>query len=352
MILPTHYVAIIDDVVNRIAKYGEKGRIPTSIILKGDIYSGVEQLHAEVFRKTETACSRYYNIKKLRLHLTVENLANEIQKELNAVEKSPKKGTIFFLEGIERLFNTPPGIASKKNPKMGRYANITDTIQEAHKLRKILLENTSKVAIISSSGPFTTFMEDPELPFYKFFNEITLTPLTPIESDKCFTGLLKKNLQVDAKNPTFSELANYAPDWIFKLTGGNWILLQKLVQIISLTKDAKNTIKNKSIVSDILEDYFTQLMPMLFLELEGLSREEKRVIENSFALATRFNTRDINSEINNPSLMAQRLVSKGFLSKDRTGAGNYIFKHTALRTMLRYYSKYELIDVFSDNSIQ
>lgn len=340
MDIPLRYQLIVDDMVNRSLKYLERGRVPASTLIKGGAYSGAIVLVHEILNKLLQA-DKGMNVIQLRVRLTDKNLSSEISRELMQA-RSTKKPVIFTMDGVDRILNLPSRVQNKSK-KVGRNAKVADIIEESHRLRKILLENSNKVSLISSAGLNINFMEDPDLPFYKFFNEITISPLSAEESAKHLFSLIKKFNSAETKNKVLTELGEISYEWPYKITGGNWLLIQKFHQVISTNKFG--SIKTPA---SVIDEYFLQLYSVFLLETSALSREERRFVEGAALLSTVFSLKDLNFDEGNASLVAKNLVEKGILSKIEKTKGEYKFCHTALRTFIRYFTKASLVDVFSD----
>lgn len=348
MEIPANYLAIVEEVVTKAIKYGEKGRAPAPTLLKGGVYSGADQLNREIFKRLNAQPENLFNLKFLRLRLSDMFLSNEIQRELNSMARIGRKTTIFFMDGVDRILSLPTK-KIKRGKKMGRGANSSLIVDEAHKLRKILLENSNKISLISTSSLSPTFMEDPDLPFYKFFNEITISPLAPEDTAKYFFSILKKNTLLDFKSPIISELGEIAFDWPYKLSGGNLLLIQKFNQVLSMVGKNSNLYSGKNKTKHILDEYFSQLQPILLMEIEGYGRDERRFIERAAMLSSTFSLKDVAFEQGNPTSIATKLVIKKILVK--SGKGTYTFNHIPLRTLLRYFGNIPPTDAFSENTI-
>ncbi|MBF0300461.1 MAG: hypothetical protein HQK51_17215 [Oligoflexia bacterium] len=352
MEIPVRYVTIIDDIVSRTLSYVEKGRVPAPTLIKGGAYSGVNVIVHEIYKKLSIQKDKILNVKFLRLRLSDSSLTNEILRELSLLGRSSKKPSIFFIDGIDRVLNLPARNL-KKEAKTGRNSKAIEIIEESHKLRKILLENVNKFSIISSAGPSSHFMEDPDLPFYKFFNETTVNAASAEESVKYFFGLIKKNNSFDSKSSFIDELGEISFEWPYIITGGNWLLLQRLYQILlnNIKMNAASTSRDENSTNP-LDEYFLQLQPMFLLEMSSYSREERRFIENAALLGVNFKLKNLVFENGNSSLIAKQLVNKGIIDKIENSVGGFTFSHLALRTLLRYFTGANLIDVFSNDNLR
>lgn len=349
MEIPNRYNSIIEDLVTRSNSYGRKNRVPPPTIIKGGMYSGANLLLHEVFRRMEVLQDSAFALDFLTFRLSDDHVSSELVRALSLRNKVHKK-SIFFLDGIDRLLNLSVK-SLKKNPKTGRAFKAKSVVEEAHNLRKVLLEASNEITLFSSSSMNTEFMEDPDLPFYKFFNEITVTPLTPEETVKyLFSNFRKANFQ-EFKTDIINELGEISIEWAFRLTGGNWLLIQKFYQVISQFQKLTRTNSKATPCVQLIDEYLLQLQPIFLAEIANFSREERRFVENAALLGSKFGLKDLNFVDGNASLVAIQLVEKGILVKADKMQGGYIFAHVALRTFLRHFSKYDAIDVFSDTQI-
>lgn len=351
MDLPQKYSNLIDEIISRALKYAEKGKVLPPVIIKGGPYSGAYIINREIYKKINIGADKNINTMLVGYKLTGSSLTSEISNEVLVNNQKVKKPTIVFIDGIDRLLNLSTKDV-QRGAKRGRGAKSAEIIDESHSLRKLLLENSNKLSIIASSGDNPSFMENPDLPFYKFFNEINVSPLSPQESAKYVFNQLKKNSNFDIKMEWLSDLGSASFEWPYRLTGGNLILLQRLIQVASHNSKMLSNANNKSIkVQTFLDEYFFQIQPLLYLETELYSREELRFIELAALADNIFSLKNIGFGKGNTSLVAKKLVEKNMLSPLVGSIGRYFFTHIALRTFIRYFANKNLSLVLSDSKL-
>jgi hypothetical protein len=348
MQIPPKHLAIADEIVSKCLKYSERRSVPAPTLIRGNTYEGSHLVIREIHRKLLHQPSEKIKTFFYPLALTESNITNELQKIFANLNLTKKKPTIFFLEGIDRLFNLSVKHV-KRELSTGKGANSIQVVEETHRLRKFLLENSNRVTIIATSGPHPTFMQHPDLPFYKFFNEISLTPLHPEETSRFIMGLLKVAKNGEPTNGWINELAEAAFEWPYALTGGRTVLMHMFLNSIFSLYRLLPVSPRQASATIVVENYLMQIHPMLSMEIDSYSREERRFLERAANFGVFFFLKELNFQEGNASLIAQKLIRKGVLESVPSLNGKYIFTHRVLRTFLRYFSTRDILFSLSES---
>lgn len=277
-----------------------------------------------------------------RVSQTVANKEKELkQKKGDAKKRDSGYSYVILMEGIDVLFNVNRDFRSQKKV-FGKSAEYSQQIQHASELRSYLLENSRKVSIIASSSENTQFIEDPDLPFYNFFNLIEVNPLNEIESIEYINEKIGKHKQA---MEIVSELDKKNPHWPTHLTEG-LISNVNLFVGTALEVVVVNNTNNK--LKQFLIQYFNKLDPLLEKIVDGMSYSEKGLVDHLCSLPMTFDKRQIRHTGTNLSRSISTLVNKQILTPSPNRENSFQFKSPVFRSWLRFNKQLEIFDGSKD----
>lgn len=293
---------------------------------------------------------------KIPFLLNGQGLVEFINEEINRIKSSRikleqisevrKKKIVLILEGLDRLFSLHGRDPYKEMPRKakGRGATQIQQIFHASELRSFLLENRSKVSLVGSSDLEAKFMNDPELPFFNFFNVIEIKPLSPDESRNYLSSQLGNSMEI---KKIVEELEYLSLDAIHQLTEG-------LISYLNLFRDASLKVfisKTKKIdykmLQDILESYFISITPYMMNKVNQLSYSEGALIDRMAFLPPQFRGRDIKFDDQKISKYLIYLKKKGFIIFSPQDSSYYKMTSSIFRSWLRFRKGMEIGEIFN-----
>lgn len=336
--------------------------IPPPVIIKGGRGTGKSWILNSVFKELKEKQSVTGLIPvRVPLHLNATFLLQSIQREmdlskikfLDAVSDAgiaKRTRFLLFIDEIDALFNTD---VREKMPAraFGRGASQFSQIQHAAQLRSFLIENNEKVSLLTTSNQDIRFTEDPEQPFYNFFNLLELSPLDSAQSSTYFFDRLKSTN--DSLGLT-RVIRGFNPDWIQNLTDGKILHIHFLVDVFKkIELEDLGTPKSlEDVLETILTTYFLKLTPYYELELSKLSYQEKLLVDLISLLHDGFTSREVQGFDSNISLVTTKLKDKLFLNVEGEGhAAKYYFASTSLKAFLRFFKKTNMLSVISPKKV-
>lgn len=358
MQLPVKHRQIVDELLKAVKS--KPNRPPT--LIKGSVGSGKSWLIYEIVSQLKkdfknTGLWPVYIPLQLSAYKLAETINSHVNFERSIAIKSLKNGaepakyrSIIILENIDILFNLPTSTGTFLRPKkIGRGSTQYSQIQYANELRRYLIENSSKVSILATANDNTSFIEDPEQPFYEYFNILELDAL---DNQQC-TDYVKDSLKdfLDDKEVTtiLSAFNAFSSRWILNITDGKISLLNSLVDAIVRCQFSKK-IKGKGnlTVDSIIESYFMKITPIQIRILDSLAYSERVLLDQITFLQNSFLGSEASIKEFNSSLSIQQLCKKEILEKEGIGKqSTYRLKSMALKAWLRFSKKtnlYEVID--------
>lgn len=326
-------------------KESKNGSIPP-LLLKGPSGVGKSWLLKEIEGEINKN-DRLVGI-SVPLVLNANNLVSKIsslvstkEKELK-IKKSETKKTVSYvilLEGIDTLFNINKDFRSKKKV-FGKSAEYSHQIQHASELRSYLIENSRKITLIASSSENTQFVEDPDLPFYNFFNLIEVNALNEIESIEYVNEKIGKNKKAAE---IIQDLEAADPHWPLHLTEG-LISYINLFAGTALEIAAAKHPANKQL-NEFLVNYFNKLDPLVGKIVDSMSYSEKGLVDLLCTLPFTFEARNINYPGINLSRALSFLVNKHILIPASDRPSSFQFKSHVFRSWLRFSKGLDVFDL-------
>lgn len=271
----------------------------------------------------------------------ISQLASVKEKELKSKKGDAKKNVSFviLLEGIDSLFNVSKDFRSK-NKVFGKSAEYSHQIQHASELRSYLIENSRKISIIASSSENTQFIEDPDLPFYNFFNLIEVNSLNEIESLEYINEKIGKNRKA---LEIIDDLNKMDQHWPLHLTEG----LISYINLFTGTALEVTTqkISTKETLNDFLVHYFNKIDPLVVKTIDNMSYSEKGLVDFICTLPFTFEARQINYPGINLSRSLSSLVNKQILIPAPDRPNSFQFKSHVFRSWIRFNKRLDIFDI-------
>lgn len=358
MNLPQKHKQILEEILKSIKT--KPNRPPT--LIKGELGSGKSWLiHELVANLKKDFKSNGLIPVYVPMQLSAYNLVEIIQAQVN-FEKSQiisqnknstdptKYRTLIILENIDILFNlsTSSGLFSKPK-KIGRGSTQYSQLQYANELRRYLIENNSKVSILATTSENTHFIEDPEQPFYEFFNIIELNKLDSQQSIEYFKDSSKDYIQEKEVTAFINTMSSFNPKWILHITDGKISLINSLVDSFLekiLIKNRKR--QNDSAYENLVSSYFIKVAPFFTRELDKLAYSERVLIDKISIIENAFPGSRVSFKEFNSSLVLQQLCKKHILEKEGTGKNtSYKLASMAFKAWIRFSKQckfFEIID--------
>lgn len=356
MNLPTKHKQILDEILRSVKT--KPNRPPT--LIKGELGTGKSWLIHEIVAnlKTEVKSNGLIPV-YIPMQLSAHNLVDMIQTHIN-LEKSQvisqnknstdstKYRTLIILENIDILFNlsTSSGMFSKPK-KIGRGSTQYSQLQYANELRRYLIENNSKVSILATTSENTYFIEDPEQPFYEFFNIIELGKLDNQQCIEYFKDSSKDYVPEKEASALINTISNFNPKWILHITDGKISLINALIDSFL----EKVLIKNKkksgdSAYENFISSYFIKVTPFLTRELDKLGYSERILIDKISLIENSFMGSQVSFKEFNSSLFLQQLCKKNILEKEGVGKNtSYRMSSMAFKAWIRFSKRCKFFEI-------
>lgn len=358
MNLPAKHKQIFDEIIRSMKS--RPNRPPT--LIKGDMGTGKSWLITEILSCLKKEYKNFGSIPvyipmQLSAHNLVETIQHQISMEKSRIlseTKNPldpvKIKVLVIIENIDILFNLPTSTGNFSKPKkIGRGSTQYSQIQYANELRRFLIENNSKISILATTGESTSFIEDPEQPFYEFFNIIEINKMDNQQSLEYFKDSLKDYVEDKEINSFINTLSTFNSKWILHLTDGKISLINALIDSFL----EKNLIKNKKRLKDgsfegLISDYFIKVSPFFTRELDKLGYSERILIDKMTVIENSFSGSQVSFKNTNTSAFIQQLIKKHILEKDGSGKNaTYRLTSMAFKSWVRFCKKcqlHELLD--------
>jgi hypothetical protein len=139
MQLPLKHISFVDEIVSKCLKYSEKKSVLAPTLICGNSYEGSHYIIREIHRKLQEHSGDKVHSFFFPIALTESNITAELQKTFTHLNLTKKKPTIFFLEGIDRLFNLSVKTI-KRDLFTGKGANSVGSHRWAHDLSSNVFE--------------------------------------------------------------------------------------------------------------------------------------------------------------------------------------------------------------------
>ncbi len=243
---------------------------------------------------------------------------------------------LLLMEGIDFLYNVSSGREHGLPKKaMGVSSSQMTQFQHARELRSYLIENSKNVSMIATSSSDLRFTEDPDLPFFNFFNVIEVKPLSSQEALSYITS------QVKADQPTLDLLELliqlYGP-LIVDIADGSLALLNIFVAALigSSVRNQQGTPQNQ-LINKFKSLYFSNISPYVDLVNQNLSYVERLLVDELVCIKPTFTRKDVAHLPINLSKTFSNLESKSVIERTgKTRKSGFRFKKQSFRSWLRF----------------
>lgn len=330
-------------------------RPPPSLLLRGDMGAGKSWVLNQIFLDLEQNSDTTSLVPvRVPFQLTATNLVVNISKVLEKAKRSSimggklnhadaqKKKFLLLIEGVDRLYN-PPSARELSVPRraIGSGASFITQVQHARELRAFLIENSKNVSVIATSNHDIRFIEDPDLPFFNFFNLIEVKPLSSQESLDYVASQLKGNPTADS---LFALLVRLYGHVLIEIADGSIALLNLFVGgLFEISSRLGKGGVKKDAVEHFLALYFSNITPYVELTIQSLSFTERLLVDELTRAPTQFSSKDIDPLEINLSKTLSNLGAK--LVIERVGEARpaaYRFRKESVRSWLRYHRRIDL----------
>lgn len=243
---------------------------------------------------------------------------------------------LLLMEGIDFLYNVSSGREHGLPKKaIGVISSQMTQFQHARELRSYLIENCKNVSMIATSSPDLRFTEDPDLPFFNFFNVIEVKPLSSQEA------LSYISYQVKEYQPTLELLEVliqlYGP-LIVDIADGSLALLNVFVAALfeSSGRNQHDTSQNQ-LINKFKSLYFSNISPYVELASQNLSYVDRLLVDELVALGPTFTSKEVAHLPINLSKTFSNLESKLVIERTgKTRKSGFRFKKESFRSWLRF----------------
>lgn len=329
---------------------GKQSGLPPPFILKGPEGTGKSWVVTKLQKAVESNRASGIVAVRVPMQLNPEGLVHNIQQYISFCKfQYLKRSTeisnmasdlkvVLLIENIDRLFNLggrDRGFVLPTRAKGAGAAKFAQ-VQHASEFRSFLIENNRHIGLIATAGEDTSFMEDPDQPFFQFFNVLELRHLSEPEATLYFKDKLgDDHLQVSL----VEFLSNFTSSWITNLTDGKISYLNLLAATVNeiAEEEGANSLKLEKLIETLLDLYFYKVVPNLELQIERLSYQEKHALDRIALLPDHFFSKDVEDISSNVSLVMGSLRSKGIIEQAvETGAVRYKMRSTCLKAYLRF----------------
>jgi hypothetical protein len=356
MNLPPKHKQILDEILKSVKT--KPNRPPT--LIKGELGTGKSWLIHEIVANLKTEVKSNILIPVyIPMQLSAHNLVDIIQTHIN-LEKSQvisqnknstdstKYRALIILENIDILFNlsTSSGMFSKPK-KIGRGSTQYSQLQYANELRRFLIENNSKVSILATTSENTHFIEDPEQPFYEFFNIIELGKLDNLQCIEYFKDSSKDYVPEKEISALINAISTFNPKWMLHITDGKISLINALIDSFLEKVLIKNKKKNgDSVFENLISSYFIKVTPFFTRELDKLGYSERILIDKISLIENSFMGSKVSYKEFNSSLFVQQLCKKNILEKEGTGKRtSYRLSSMAFKAWIRFSKRCKFFEI-------
>lgn len=267
----------------------------------------------------------------------IEVKEQELVQKLGSYADVKKRKIIVFLDRIDRLFNLTGREKQLTLPKKAKGLGAAYFAQIAHasELRSLLIEKRDRISIVATSEADTRFMDDPEQPFFNFFNVIEVKPFSPDESREF---LLSKIEAFPKAVELFKVLEGMSVDSVGQLTEGliSYILLLSS-SLIEGALNAKSKTNDFKLLNQMLLIYFNKISPAMESKIALLSYSERALVDQACKLPYQFRTRDVRLPEKTVYKHVLNLKTKGVLDPATpTSTLYYKISSSTFRAWLRY----------------
>lgn len=356
MNFPIKHKQILDELLKSIK--AKPNRPPT--LIKGELGTGKSWLIHEVVLNLKKELinnfvipvyipmqlSAYHLVEVIQTHINFER-SRLLSKNSNSIDVSKYK-MLVILENIDILFNlqTSSGMFSKPK-KIGRGSTQYSQLQYANELRRYLIENNTKISILATTSENTYFIEDPEQPFYEFFNIIELTKFDSQQCVEYFKSSLKDYFDDKETITILNAISNINSNWILHMTDGKISLINSLLDSFLEKSLTKNKRKNSELnFESLMSDYFIKVSPFFTRELDRLGYSERILIDKISLIENSFAGSQVSFKEFNSSLFIQQLCKKNILEKEGQGkSSTYRLSSMAFKAWIRFAKRCNFYDI-------
>jgi len=351
--------------------------LPPPVIIKGHSGTGrswVLNLIKQKLREQNTYNTCVINVP---IQLSAKNLVRNIIEEISAISpnlmannqkqgrKNPKQKIVLLIDNIDNLLNIEQGDQSPVPPDKVQKSGTTkfsraigtgaakfNHIRDVSEFRSFLIENANQITVIASSSQDTSFMEDPEQPFFQFFNLIEL---------KSFNSDELKEFIDNRLSPTEKDIITYLDDinfdWPTVCCEGKITYAKFIIDAVKETKNEPDTqLDTEELVRRMILLFLGKISSSIDSVFHNLSYTEKKLLDIAVYLADGFyaNQLNTNNEFDgkNISQTLKTLKKKGIIGSDKEMGGynaRYKFESSTFKAYLRYYKNGTLRDILSPN---
>lgn len=276
--------------------------------------------------------------------LEIEKKEQDLIKKGVSLSDVRKKKIVLFIQRIDQLFNLTGKERLSSLPKRakGRGASYITQIHHASELRSFLIERRERISIICTSEVDTRFMDDPDLPFFNFFNVIDVKPLSPDESRELLLSKISVSNKALHTYKLIEAFAVHAADILTEgLISNINLLASAIFEVSELNKKNKSDSK---LIENTLTTYFNMIAPAMENKILNLSYAEKSLMDDAIKLPFQFRVRDLSSSEKSVSKIILNLRQKNVIEPATPNSNLYYKISSALfRSWLRYkiYQKAE-----------
>lgn len=324
--------------------FSENETLPAPLILKGDDGVGKSWILSELFKRLIKKKQNIYPI-RINYQLSSVGLVDVIKKQMKKLEDSvnlestldkPRTNIKFVLiwDSFDRLYNIYKHDNISQFPKRnyGAGSPIIQRIQHSSELRSFLIENSTKVTMIGASQ-MVDFMTDEELPFFNFFNIITINALDELESEK----YIKNNIAHNNKAEDFYKIISSSNLYSgLKVCDGRISYLNLFSDC--LLENYNDCGSLKEFLEKFYSSYFKKLNPFMELSLGELSEVEKEFLSS---LLTFKKNRNAGAAIDmrNMSRVVKNMINKKILTPDSGTKKGYTLCSVAQEEWIAYNNR-------------
>jgi len=376
---PPRRITQITEYLVRLYMDNSSSSMPPPVIIRGQSGTGrswVLNLIKHGLNERERGLNNPYVI-NVPIQLSAKNLVKNIIEEITSISpnlsvgnnkqgrKSPRQKIVLLIDNIDHLLNLEKGDQLPLSPEKivqlgsdkfkrakGSGAAKFHHILDVSEFRSFLIENSSWITVIASSGEDISFMEDPDQPFFQFFNLIDLKPFNPDEIREFIKERLRSSVKSSLRSHndalTLLDSTNY--DWPNVLTEGRITYAKFVIDAIKETGDefSNKPVKDEDLLNRGILLFLSKIHPYTDSILNNLSYTEKKLLDIAIFLPDGFYANQLNGFEGNISQTLKTLKKKEIISSDKEGHNaRYKFVSSVFKTYLRYYKNGILRDVLT-----
>lgn len=323
---------------------GKSVGLPPPTIIKGPPGSGRSWILNEVKNCLKNKLQDRYLILDIPLKLSSSGLTKtiinyELQKKTKAVPYC-----LIIIDNIDFLLNIPNWQSGKRPTKaIGLAAATYRQYRDVSEFRRFLIEKSERYTVLATSGSNVTFMTDPELPFYQFFNVLEIKSLENLETKRFIRGCLKGQ---QSRLSLLDYLDAFYTNWPESITDGKLSFCQIFVDTL-LELEEKFLAEPNKMLEELIRLYFSRLSPFFNPQFNALSYSEKQIIDIMALLKENIYQSDLKSFKGNISVVLQQLRNKDIIKSNAMGHNaQYQFCSKTLKAYLRFYKRAKIHEVF------